>query len=61
MLVGIQDEILRLNAKGLLTPVLADMTLANFNDYTDDVFEAVTGIREEDFRFLHYPFAIKVR
>lgn len=29
------------------------MTLANFDDYTDDdVFEEVTGISEEDFRFL---------
>ena len=30
-----------------------NMTLANFDDYTDDdVFEEVTGISEEDFRFL---------
>ena len=29
------------------------LTLANFDDYTeDDVFEEVTGITEEDFRFL---------
>ncbi len=61
LLDGIQDEILRLNGKGLLAPVLVDMMLANFEDYMDDVFEEVTGIREEDFRFLRYPFAIKVR
>ena len=31
----------------------ADMTLANFDDYTDDdVFEEVTGISEAEFRFL---------
>ncbi len=30
LLVGIQDEILRLNAKDLLAPVLLDMMLANF-------------------------------
>lgn len=30
-----------------------NLTLANFDDYTeDDVFEEVTGISEEDFRFL---------
>ncbi len=30
-----------------------NLTLANFDDYTeDDVFHAVTGITEEDFRFL---------
>ena len=30
-----------------------NLTLANFDDYTeDDVFEEVTGITEEDFRFL---------
>lgn len=30
-----------------------NLTLANFDDYTeDDVFEVVTGISEEDFRFL---------
>ena len=61
LLDGIQDEILRLNGKGLLAPVLVDMMLANFEDYMDDVFEEVTGIREEDFRFLRDPCAIKVR
>lgn len=61
LLDGIQDEILRLNGKGLLAPVLVDMMLANFEDYTDDVFEEVTSISEEDFRFLPYPFAIKAR
>ena len=61
LLVGIQDEILRLNAKGLLAPVLVDMMLANFEDYTDVVFEEVTGMSEEDVRFLRYPFAIKAR
>ena len=39
LLDGIQDEILRLNGKGLLAPVLVDMMLANFEDYMDDVFE----------------------